>query len=372
MSRKRHIKNVRERKNHWHVFFKSRKRSPQEVIFSFPKDLFSAREIQRKRDELYTAYHEGWDPWTRRLPRQQPATITVLDAVEGYCRHKGELGQKGLQGGWSQRTFKNYQTNLRAFARFAGERREIQTLTSKELDAWLYQGHLSEETSRMYRRQLKTFLTWLRTHEYAALDLPVAPVKIQTIPEFVTLDELEEIIEAHRQVCRDKASKRHYSGHNSRLWMEDVFRFAFFQPHRQGEIAGLTPARVNLRTRQLRIGDRHFRTKGRREHFVRITDEAFPILERYYQAATQTGRERIFRNRDGRMFGDAFREAARAALPARGNLHFHSLRHGGAIYRLKNGWGIYDVSRLLTHASVKTTENYLLALDNEERRRFRL
>ena len=81
MSRKRHIKNVRERTNHWHIFFKSRRRSPQEVIFSFPKKLFSATDVERKRDELYAAYHEGWDPWSRRMPKQQSVTITVVDAV---------------------------------------------------------------------------------------------------------------------------------------------------------------------------------------------------------------------------------------------------------------------------------------------------
>ena len=45
----------------------------------------------------------------------------------------------------------NHLKNLRdvlAFARQCGQRREIGSLTDEDLDAWIHQAHLSEETSR--------------------------------------------------------------------------------------------------------------------------------------------------------------------------------------------------------------------------------
>jgi integrase len=45
--------------------------------------------------------------------------------------------------------------------------------------------------------------------------------------------------------------------------------------------------------------------------------------------------------------------------------HAHDLRHGYAIRELKRGRDIYDLSRHLGHASVKTTEVYLRWVNQE-------
>ncbi len=57
--------------------------------------------------------------------------------------------------------------------------------------------------------------------------------------------------------------------------------------------------------------------------------------------------------------GGSLTEACRAKLPEI-ELHFHDLRHECAsrLY-FDEGWTLYDVSLLLGHADVKTTERYI-------------
>jgi integrase/recombinase XerD len=46
----------------------------------------------------------------------------------------------------------------------------------------------------------------------------------------------------------------------------------------------------------------------------------------------------------------------------------HDLRHGFAIRALREGMGIYELSRHLGHTSVSTTEIYLNHVTNEQAR----
>jgi len=65
--------------------------------------------------------------------------------------------------------------------------------------------------------------------------------------------------------------------------------------------------------------------------------------------------------------GGSLTAACRAKL-AEVDLHVHDLRHECAsrLY-FDQGWTIYDVSILLGHANVKTTERYLGLADEQKR-----
>ncbi|GAB5521388.1 MAG: hypothetical protein RhofKO_36390 [Rhodothermales bacterium] len=177
MPKKRKIKNVSDRGNEWHIRFRSRSRRPQEVSFTYEKRLWSITKIEGERDRLVYAYkHEGWDPWSGRLPGQKGGgTLSVDDAVTEYIAHKTRMGQKNLRGGWSARTASTYAHVLHAFTLKIGGDLPIGSVTEADLDGWIYRDDLSSATQDSYRRILKAFSNWLMEKDYAALSLPGQP-----------------------------------------------------------------------------------------------------------------------------------------------------------------------------------------------------
>ena len=127
------MKHIRELKTKWQIRFTDNTRTPREVSFGFKRSLYSKRQIEKLRDELYVECDRGWDPWSGVLPwersvKQERRILTVLGAVTAYCEHKRALGRRRQQGGWNAQTYQNYLTNLKAFARGVGATRRVSTL----------------------------------------------------------------------------------------------------------------------------------------------------------------------------------------------------------------------------------------------------
>ena len=169
------MRHIRELKTRWQIRFFDASRTPKEVSFSFQKHLYSKRQIEHLRNTLYVKRDEGWDPWTGILPSQDapPETrmITVLQAVDAYSKHKRLRGQRGQRGGWSDRTYKKYLPTLRGFALFAGATRTASSLTTKDIERWIFRAGLSLEASRTYYRMLRTFTKWLQEEGYANVEV---------------------------------------------------------------------------------------------------------------------------------------------------------------------------------------------------------
>ena len=47
-------------------------------------------------------------------------------------------------------------------------------------------------------------------------------------------------------------------------------------------------------------------------------------------------------------------------------ISFHLARHSLADYLRKKGWSIYDISKVLAHANVRVTEQYLKGFDSTD------
>lgn len=360
------MKHIRELKARWQIRFRSARRTPREVNFSFCKSLYSKRQIERLRDRLYVAWDEGWDPWTGRLPGEdEPAEqdpLTVIEAVRCYCDHKRLLGSRRQRGGWNERTYGNYLTNLKAFARLVGQTRLVSTLETKDLAAFIFQEGLREETCAMYRRQLATFVHYLMSEGHVRdLDLPRPMVMRRTIKPYLTERELEAVCRQHEALCRAKVDKKYApkSGPNTglaRLWMSDAFRVAFYQGLRRGELLALRRGAVDLQSRRLAIGDEAFIPKGGSEDVIPITRPALSVMEQYCEGKAPTDRLFPF-NSPGRLTR-AFKEAASEAVPEKPDLHFHSLRRSCGYYWAERGLSPWDVKSLLRHKSLRTTEQY--------------
>ena len=104
---------------------------------------------------------------------------------------------------------------------------------------------------------------------------------------------------------------------------------------------------------------------------IPLTRKARRIAERQAQ---YIGSPYVFWHGDGQRwsspasrFGDIRRRVARKATHGFTGFRFHDLRHLYAVEYLKAGRGsLYDLQRLLGHASVKTTELYLDFLTPEQ------
>lgn len=144
----------------------------------------------------------------------------------------------------------------------------------------------------------------------------------------------------------------------------DAMDFARETGMREDEIFGLT-------WKQLSGGDITIYGKRNRLRVIPLTRRAGKIAERQAQ---YIGSPYVFWHGEGRRwsspasrFGDIRRRVARKAAHGFRGFRFHDLRHLYAVEYLKAGRGsLYDLQRLLGHASVKTTEIYLAFLTPEQ------
>ena len=138
---------------------------------------------------------------------------------------------------------------------------------------------------------------------------------------------------------------------------------------RQDELVTVTWKDFDPANRQLAVIG-----KGNKRRFIELSEDAANLL------ATQPKREGvalIFARDDGSRIAEASSDyshfartaaqrAAKAGVKFR-HFRFHDLRHLYAVRELKNGRGIYTLSKHLGHTSVKTTEqHYLTFLTPEE------
>jgi hypothetical protein len=196
---------------HYKIRFYSSRHSPAEKALYLSKENWKKREVRKRKRELVVAYDKGeYDPWTDPLPKRQGSgELRLRGALDEYLAHKRKLGERDQQGGWNAQTHRRYRSNLHAFARQTGERRRVTDLTTEDFESWIFRTSLSEATQRMYRRQLNTFVRWLREKkEVEVADLP-KPFRAErrTIDDFPTEEDLRAVCRAHRQNCIEGAQK---------------------------------------------------------------------------------------------------------------------------------------------------------------------
>ena len=137
-----------------------------------------------------------------------------------------------------------------------------------------------------------------------------------------------------------------------------LIRFLRYTGMRQEEAVGLEWRDIDLSRRQVTL----LRTKTNRPRVVSLDEQAWGTIE---GTPRHINSPYVFWHGDGdryHSFASRF-----AALTKRAGVRFrcHDLRHKFAIDYLKDGGDIYALSRILGHASVKTTEMYLGYVDAE-------
>ncbi len=267
---------------------------------------------------------------------------------------------------------------------FFGAHKSIRELELKETENFC--SHLQQKVNRgfrVYYRTLKAAFNkavewgYVKENYFAKVKLP----KRQKIaPVFINSDQLSAI---SNQIKSET--------------VKDFVMIAFYSGMRLDEIVNLKWKNVDLENRVITVGDENFITKGRKQRFIPIGEEAFEILVRREKSnvksetrnvggitpydskpvarlirlnqtvgdpSTSPGmtNEFVFCKKDGSKYcgnyvSRKFKDACKAAgMDA--TIHFHSLRHSFASNLVQKGVPLYTIKELLGHSSISTTEIY--------------
>jgi site-specific recombinase XerD len=300
-----------------------------------------------------------------------PASSSFARALEDYRYAVLDL---------SPRTQRWYVEKLGVFERWClKEGVELERLTPADYRRFIaelrgtinrYGNPISTYTLRGYAQVIKGFLNWcVREEAYGVserltpkLELPRV---VHKVIQVFSRDQLRRLLTAtereqyKRLVVRDQAILRVLAGTGVRA----------------GELCGLVLEDVHIS-----LYDAHLKVfgKGRKEREVGLGRAARTTLHRYlstYRRAPEVERH-VFLNRDRTpMAPDGVDVMLRRLRDWAGGRYFegvrvsaHTFRHTFAVEFLKQTGDIYKLSRLMGHASVKTTEIYLNAMKASDAR----
>lgn len=350
----------------WQIRFYDGSRSPKEKAVYLDAEAYSRQQIKAKRDELYYLYSEGeWDPWRDEgLPGERQA-LTVQAAATAYVDAKKEAGMRGEEGGWSRASEKSKSYVIDGFVRSAGPNKRVDDLRTADVRRYLQGGGLAPSTQKGYRRILRAMARWWLAEGYIEEELAMPPQKkvVQELPDYVTEDELELLCAKHLELQQDKRDKKHSSTKRTgRDYLVDVFRFAFYQGLRLGELYELRVGDVDLEAGELRVET----SKANRVDVIPLVPPARPIAEKWARKADPdgSGEDRLFQRKAAYYASRAWKAAVTAAVEDeelafdKPGVHFHSLRHSCAVYWRRRGVALEDLRDLLRHSTVRVTEKY--------------
>lgn len=176
---------------------------------------------------------------------------------------------------------------------------------------------------------------------------PFAGVQLMKVPDVPPVFLTKEDFQKLGNVVKD-------------TWLREVIVFAVLTGMRRGEIVNLMWQDVDLSRRVIFIqSSPTFRTKHGKRRTIPMGDAVCCLLMTKFNSNLPS--EYVF-TFDGRKIAESwishrFKHFVRKAdLPA--GLHFHSLRHTFASWLVQNGASLFEVQKLLGHASSDMTQIY--------------
>jgi integrase len=163
----------------------------------------------------------------------------------------------------------------------------------------------------------------------------------ETLPKFFSEDEFQSLL----KVVEDDDLK-------------DLIIFAINTGLRQMELITLEWNQIDFTSRTLILNNRSNITKSKKVRNVPLNVSAFNILEKRKTFAIS---EKVFTYKGGIIIQDFIsKKFKKLVVKAKisNDFNFHSLRHTFASWLVQKGVSIYEVSKLLGHADIKTTQIY--------------
>ena len=263
----------------------------------------------------------------------------------------------------SPNTVESYARDLNLLGRFAaGEEAAIETLDRRSLEAAVRQLMAEGRSPKSVARAVACFRGFYRFLVVAghlpnnpADDLR-APRAWQTLPKFLSVEEVDQLLEAP-----DVSAPR---GLRDRALIEVLYATGL----RVSELVNLRPQDLNLESGYLTTTG-----KGRKQRLVPLGDEAASWVARYVKDSRpallkKRASPRLFVNARGGTgltrvgFWKILTAYGRQAGIGK-SLSPHVLRHSFATHLLDRGADLRAIQMMLGHADLSTTQIYTHILD---------
>lgn len=259
--------------------------------------------------------------------------------------------------GYSYHTLDGYKRDVEKFIFFITiNEYSIENLEIDEIQKFVnYLSNLGFSSSSIERciAAIRSFLKFLYTYHninVSAINFIEIPKKEQTIPDVMTIEEIEKILSQP-----DINTPR---GLRDRTLIELLYATGM----RVSEILSLKVYDVNLEDRIVKVSG-----KGNKERFVPFHEIAKEFLENYIYKV----RKFFIKNKDngylflnargGRLsrigFWKILKEYA-IKVGLENKVHPHVFRHSFATHMLINGCDLRILQEILGHSSISTTQRY--------------
>lgn len=229
------------------------------------------------------------------------------------------------------------------FVESIGKEKPIQSIDQSICESYILK--IYERSRQSAALRLRTYKAWfnkLIAWEYIEKS-PFRLLKVKVpinFPVYINVDELKLIV-----------SKE------SNPTLAKIYEFAFYTGMRISEIINLEWSDVNLEGKVVKVRNKgSFITKSKRERVIPMNEKVFSILSSF--SCNGGYIFNIDNNQIRKEFASKrFKKCIRSTT-LNNNLHLHSLRHSFASNLVQRGVSIYEVSKLLGHADIKTTQVY--------------
>ncbi len=269
--------------------------------------------------------------------------MDYLEAFKEYLLHEKR---------YSSKTAESYLSDIELLSRYFPEDREISSLDTDDLRAYLGDIYHELTASSLHRKisAIRHFYLFLHKRGYRS-DNPAAalasPRKEKYLPSCLTLEEMQRLL--------DYNYPREEKGYRDRAIIELLYSSGI----RVGELVSLRIGDVDFSQGVLRVFG-----KGKKERMVPVTPEALEAIRDYLfnRASSRERGSALFTNlRGGRLTTRAVEYILEETVKAAGifrKVTPHMLRHSFATHFLGNGLNLRYLQSMLGHSNLSTTEIY--------------
>lgn len=263
---------------------------------------------------------------------------------------------------FSLHTVESYKEDVSFFVGFLSDNKK----SVNEVDVALIRGYLLELTNSGLSKStikrniaaLKHFYKFLFLRNYISnepFELITSPKQEEKLPEFLSDDEIVQLLEANRRRTDELSSRD-----------QAILELMFASGLRASEVVNLTLQSLYLRERIIRVFG-----KGKKERIVPFTNSCRECLEEYLNV---TRRKLLDKNVNRSKENHVFLNSRGEKLTNRGleyimeeiekktgcymKLHPHKLRHSFATSLLSKGADLRTIQEFMGHESIGTTQVY--------------
>lgn len=280
--------------------------------------------------------------------------MDALSTIEGFLRHLER------ERGYSPQTIRAYRSDLSSFLSFLREslgldEPELGSITGREVRSFVARLHRDGYARRTTGRRLaavRSLMKYAVAEGYLTANpaaLVSAPKPGKRLPTVLSREEVDALMD-----LPDSATPE---GARDRALLETLYAAGL----RRAELCGLDIEDLDRERGTVRVLG-----KGGKERIVPVGGYALEAIERWLRhrpaLAGHRSAHALFLRDDGdRLDGDALYAIVRSYMSRvtdQGKRSPHVLRHSFATHLLDNGAGLREVSEMLGHASLGTTQVY--------------